>query len=92
VRKERALKSQVCCSNGQERCLAPIGGVFIAHTQKTSRCEDSVHSRLDRSVTHGQTNKEEMASATRGQTAKEVTTISSKKFDRWKSWRSDHPW
>jgi hypothetical protein len=49
-------------------------------------------SRLDRSVTHGQTNKEEMASATHGQTAKEVTTISSKKFDRWKSWRSDHPW
>jgi hypothetical protein len=40
---EMALKSQVCCSNGQESSLARDGGVFIAHTPKTSRWEDSAH-------------------------------------------------
>jgi hypothetical protein len=37
------LKSQVCCSNGQESYLARDGGVFITHTPKTSRWEDSAH-------------------------------------------------
>jgi hypothetical protein len=43
VRKERAIKSQVCISNGQERYLAQDGWVFIAHTPKTSRWKDFVH-------------------------------------------------
>jgi hypothetical protein len=43
VWRERALKSQVCSSNGQERYLARDGWVFIAHTQKTSRWKDDVH-------------------------------------------------
>jgi hypothetical protein len=43
VRKERALKSQVCGSNGQECYLAQDGWVFIAHTQKNSHWEDSAH-------------------------------------------------
>jgi hypothetical protein len=38
-----ALKSQVCYSNGKESYLARDGGVFIAHTSKTSRWEDSAH-------------------------------------------------
>jgi hypothetical protein len=43
LQKERALKSQVCSSNGQERYFTRDGCVFIAHTPKTSRCEDSAH-------------------------------------------------
>jgi predicted heme/steroid binding protein len=43
VLRERALKSQVCCSNGQERYLSRDGRVFIAHTSKSSRWEDSAH-------------------------------------------------
>jgi hypothetical protein len=43
VWRERALKSQVCCSNDQESYLARDEGVFIAHTLKTSRWEDSAH-------------------------------------------------
>jgi hypothetical protein len=43
VRRERALKSQVYCWNGQERCLAWDGRVFIAHTTKTSHWEGSAH-------------------------------------------------
>jgi hypothetical protein len=43
VRKERALKSQARCWNGQESYLAWVGRVFIAHTAKASRWEDSAH-------------------------------------------------
>jgi hypothetical protein len=43
VRQERALKSQVCCSNGQERCLTQDGRVFIAQTPKTSSWKGSAH-------------------------------------------------
>jgi hypothetical protein len=43
VWRKRALKSQVCCSNGQESCIARDGGVIISHTPKTSRWEDSAH-------------------------------------------------
>ena len=80
VWRERALTRQVCCSNGQEGFLARDGGVFIAHTPKTSRWKDSVHlavrpqcnSRSDRPQCNGY--------------------FSNQIFDRWRSWRSDRPW
>jgi hypothetical protein len=43
VRKERALKCQVCCWNGQGGFLARDGRVYIAHTTKTSHWKDFAH-------------------------------------------------
>jgi hypothetical protein len=61
VRKERAPKSQVCSSHGQERYLARDGWIFIAHTLKTSCWEILCTSRSDRSAIGSQDVKFVMA-------------------------------
>jgi hypothetical protein len=78
VMKEMALKGQVCCWNGQELSLAWDGRVFIAHTPKTSRSEDSTHFTI----------KPQCNSWSDHQGGNGYKFA---KIDRWRSWRSDRP-
>jgi hypothetical protein len=79
VRKEMALRSQVCYWNGQETHLAWDEWVYIAHTPKTSRWEDSAHF-----VVRRQYNSRSDCHNDNGYIFK--------KIDHWTSWWSDRPW
>jgi hypothetical protein len=79
VRRERALKSQVCCWNEQERCLARDGRVFIAHTPKTSHWEGSAHFAV-RPKYNSRSDRQEGNNY-----------FDSIFFQLLEGWRSDHP-